>query len=100
MKHYDPKKYMFWITAGNSYLWRNCKQWKKIVNPMPEHLSGSIWLYSSLFRKYDLAKFGKAMKQKRFIFCVFSTWGWYTTLFTIMKELGLYFWGRLCTEAY
>ena len=67
---------------------------------MPEHHSLSIWLYNSLFRKYDLAKFGKAMKQKRFIFTTFNAWGWYTTLFTIMKDLGLYFWGRLCTEAY
>ena len=66
---------------------------------MPEHNSWSIWLHNSLFRKYDLAKFGKAMKQNRFIFTIFNTWRWYTTLFTIMKELGLYFWGRQCTEA-
>ena len=39
---------------------------------MPEHHSLSIWLYNSLFRKYDLAKFGKAMKQKRFIFTTFN----------------------------
>ena len=56
---------------------------------MPEHLSSSIWLYNSLFRKYDLAKCGSAMKQKRFIFTIFKIWGWYTTLFTIMKKFGL-----------
>ena len=39
---------------------------KKIVNPMPEHHSLSIWLYNSLFRKYDLAKFGNAMKKGLF----------------------------------
>ena len=71
---------------------------KKIVNPMPEHHSLSKCLYNSLFRKYNLPKFGSAMKQ-RFIFTIFNICGWYTTLFTFMKELGLYFWGRLCTEA-
>ena len=37
---------------------------KKIVNPMPEHHSLSIWLYKSLFGKYNLAKFRSAMNQK------------------------------------
>ena len=32
---------------------------------MSEHHSLSIWLYNSLFRKYDLAKFGSTMKQKK-----------------------------------
>ena len=38
---------------------------------MPEHLSSSIWLYNSLFRKYDLAKSGIAMKQKKVYFHYF-----------------------------
>ena len=66
---------------------------------MPEHHSLSIWFYNFLFKKYYLAKFGSSLKQKRFIFTIFHVWGWYKTLFTIIKELGLYFWGRLCTEA-
>ena len=47
---------------------------RKIVNPMPEHHSLSIWLYNSLFKKYYLAKFGSAMKQKR-LFSPFLTYG-------------------------
>ena len=37
---------------------------------MSEHHSLSIWLYNSVFRKYNLAKFGSAMEQKRFIFTI------------------------------
>ena len=39
---------------------------------MPEQHSLSVWLHNSLFRKYDLAKFGGAVKQKRFIFAIFN----------------------------
>ena len=36
-----------------------------MVNLMSEHHSLSTWLSNSLFRKYDLTKFGSTMKQKK-----------------------------------